>query len=225
MYSTHTGFPGPHVRSLTEELVPLANHWKNQGFGFDAICIGYLSDPAQAEAVLAVLDGLTGTVILDPAMGDHGKLYSRMTDAHVAAMKKLCQRADVVLPNVTEAAFLTGTPYETAVQAPESLPEKLKAMGPGAVVITGVAEGDTVGFVGADAGEFRYRAPYIPKQLHGTGDLFTAVFAGGYVSGKCCEEAAKLAARFVERVVDGTESVTPFGAEFEKQLPWLWGQL
>lgn len=227
--STHTAFPAPHVRSLTEDLVPMAAHWKSVGADFDAITVGYLADPHQAQEVAQVLDTFSSPVILDPVMGDHGKLYSRQTPEHVRAMAQLCRRAKYLLPNVTEAALLTGLPYRE--QPDEGYLQELTAgmleFGAEAVVITGFLwDEKTTGFAGAcrEGDAFSYRAPRIPKTLHGTGDLFAAAFAGSFLSGKAPYSAATLAAGFVERVVDATDTASAFGAEFEKVLPWLWEQ-
>lgn len=228
--STHTAFPAPHARSLTEDLVPIARHWKSVGADFDAISIGYLADPRQAGEVAQVLDLFTDTVILDPAMGDHGRLYSGQTPAHVQAMAQLCRRAKFLLPNVTEAALLTGLPYREKPE--ESYLKELTAgmleFGADAVVITGFLWDEaTTGFAGAHrtTGPFSYRAPRIPRSLHGTGDLFSAVFTGSLVAGKSPYGSAALAAGFVEQVVAATPENSPFGAEFETQLPWLWNHL
>ena len=97
--STHTGFPNPAVQPMTENLLPFAEHMESVGGSFDSICTGYLSDPQQAEVVCQVLDKFDCLKVIDPAMGDHGKLYSRMTEAHVEAMKQLCKRGDFLLPN------------------------------------------------------------------------------------------------------------------------------
>ena len=217
--STHTGFDQPYVLSLTQSIGPVADHWKSQDISFDGILIGYLSDPEQAAAVLELLDRFPGVVILDPVMGDGGKAYSRITPRHIGAMKKLCQRADVVLPNVTEAALLTGLSYEAALENPELLPEKLLALGAKDALVTGVEKDGKIGFAGRDG---LFLATQHPKRLHGTGDLFAAVFAGAFLSGKPCRESGILAAQFVGRVVENTPAVTPFGPEFETQLPWLW---
>jgi len=228
--STHTAFPGPHVRSLTEELLPVARHWKGVGAEFDTISIGYLSDPRQAQEVSQVLELFAVPVILDPAMGDHGKLYSGITEERVSAMRDLSSMAKVVLPNVTEACMLAGIPYQqqTDGQVLRTLCQALCRMKTEMVVVTGVspAEGKT-GFAGLQKGEgmFSYTADRREKSLHGTGDMFSAVFAGAYVLGRDPMESAELAAAFVERVIDNTPAATPFGAEFETQLPWLWEQL
>ena len=222
--STHTGFPAPHIRALTEDMGEICRHWQRIGASFDAISVGYLSDPAQVARVEQVLDAFPATVILDPVMGDHGKLYSRITDAHVQAMKKLIRRCDVLLPNITEAAYLTGLPYketgDTAYYA--ALLEGLSALGAKNVVLTGVSltRGKT-GFMLADGSV--YQTETLPGSFHGTGDLFAAVFTGAYAPGKALP-AATLAARFVEQVIESSEP-SPFGVAFEKHLPWLQAQL
>ena len=224
--STHTAFPNPHVRGLTGDLVPIAEHWSAIGAEFDAITVGYLADPRQAGEVSRVLDLFRAPVILDPVMGDHGKLYSRVTEDHVSAMRSLCRKAEVLLPNITEAAYLTGLPYRSTADEGylRELAEGMLAFGAKTVVITGFSwDEETTGFYGYDrcSGAFSYKARRIPKSLHGTGDLFAATFAGSFLKAADPRQAATLAAGFVERVVASTEEASPFGAEFEKELPWL----
>ena len=223
--STHTGFPDPEEVSLTEEMSAFADHWFRQGVTFDGISAGYLSHPAQAEAVGNIVEKFSCPLILDPVMGDHGKLYSRITEDHIAAEKALCAKAEVILPNVTEAAALADLPYEEAPSRAylETLAEKLLALGAKAVVITGIRwDEDHIGWYFADREErYAFRDKYIPRSFHGTGDLFAAVFAGAYLKERDVREAAVLAAQFVRRCVASTKEVTPMGVEFEKQLPWL----
>lgn len=228
--STHTGFPNPHIRSLTEDIVPSCQHFAEIGAGFDAILIGYLSDPEQAEAVAELISTFRCPVILDPAMGDHGKLYKGITQDHVSVLRDLSAMADVVLPNVTEACLLTGMPYQEQTDGHmlRMMLEKLCSRKTETVVITGVTPNQSkVGFVGIqkEEGMFSYQTDRQAKQLHGTGDMFSAVFAGAYLLGRDPMEAGELAAKFVERVLDNTSELTPFGGEFETQLPWLWEQL
>lgn len=228
--STHTGFPGPFVRDLTEDLASVRAHWQRIGAAFDAVSIGYLSDPRQAGAVEDFLDTFPAVTILDPAMGDNGKLYSRITPDHVEAMKRLARRSELVLPNVTEAAALTGLPYRDATDPSwfRQLAQALLDLGARSAIITGVslAEGKT-GFFGMDARgrEFSFQRTRVPKSFHGTGDLFSAVVTGGLMTGLDTENAARLAAEFVAVCVSGTREVTPWGVEFESRLPWLWQKL
>ena len=227
LLSTHTAFPKPHRRSLTDDLLPICDHWKSIGAEFDTVSTGYLADPEQVEAVGKVLDAFPNALhIVDPVMGDHGRLYSSITQDHVRAMKTLCARADVILPNVTEAAMLTGLPYrETADPGYyRQLLAGMENFGANAVILTGVSlEEGKLGCFGKDEqGEFSCQNEKIDRQCHGTGDLFAAVVAGAMTRGKPCREAAQLAAEFTYRVVENTPASTPFGVEFEKCLPWLW---
>ena len=228
--STHTGFPNPHIRSLTDDIVPICNHLAEVGAEFDAILIGYLSDPEQAEAVAELISTFDCPTVLDPAMGDHGRLYKGITEDHISVLRDLAAMADVVLPNVTEACLLTGIPYQEQTDGHilRMMLEKLCGRKTETVVITGVTPAESkIGFVGIhrEEGMFSYQAERNAKALHGTGDMFSAVFAGAYVQGHDPMESAQLAADFVKRVLDNTPESTPFGGAFETQLPWLWQQL
>ena len=224
--SSHTGFPNPHRRGLTEHIDPIARHWKSLNMNFDAIGVGYLADPQQAEAVKQVIDTFPALTVVDPAMGDHGKLYRSITPEQVQAMAGLCRKGNVLLPNMTEAAFLTGIPYREDPDAGylRELTAGMLSFGADAVVITGVSgKHGTIGFCGKACGEeFSYEAPCIQSQFHGTGDMFAAVLLGSMMAGHDVKAAATLAAGFVERTLAYSGAPTPHGAEFEKQLPWLW---
>lgn len=228
--STHTGFPKPHIRSLTADMDPICRHWLSVGASFDAMLVGYLSDPTQAEAVFSATTAFDCPVILDPAMGDKGKLYHGITQDHVEVMRDLASVSEVVLPNVTEAAMLTGVPYQEQTDG-HYLRMMLEMLCRGktkTAVITGVTPApEQTGFVGIqrEDGMFSYRADRRDKSLHGTGDMFSAVFAGAYLLGCDPMQAGQLAGEFVERVLDATPEVTLFGGCFETQLPWLWQQI
>lgn len=223
--STHTGFPEPYRQPM--DITAMADHWTAVGAEFDGVGVGYLANPQQAEAVEGILEKFPVFTVIDPAMGDHGRVYKGLPPEQVAAMARLCRRGDVLLPNVTEAALLTGLPYREQADMAylQELTEGMLSFGAKGVVITGLCwdEGHT-GFVGShrDLGFFTYKAPRIPRNLHGTGDMFAAVCTGALTLGQNLYAAAKLAAGFVERVVDSTETITPYGGEFESQLPWLW---
>lgn len=230
--STHTGFPNPHVVSLTEHISSFGAHFESVGVTFDTVTTGYMADPTQAKAVLPLLQAYKAqgsTVIVDPAMGDHGKLYSRLDDEHVFAMSELCKGADVLLPNLTEAALLADMPYR---EQPDGAYLRaltgslLQCYRVNAVVITGVTgkEG-TIGFCGAHRleGSFSYLTQVVPRQFHGTGDLFAAVLAGGVTRGLSVYNSGVLAADFVRRCVASTDTVSPHGVAFEAQLSHLFG--
>lgn len=225
--STHTGFPNPEIIPLTEYIDLFGSHFRSVGVSFDAVTTGYMADSAQADAVCRLLAHYRkqgSTIVVDPAMGDHGHLYSRLNDNHVDSMAKLCSQGDILLPNVTEAALLTGLPYRASVDNEYllSLAEKLLNRFPAkAVVITGVTGKDgTIGFYGSnrEGQVFSYYAPVIPRQCHGTGDLFSAVFTGSILRDGSVYDSGVLAADFVRRCVANTPEATPYGVEFETQL-------
>lgn len=229
LLSTHTAFPNPHRISLTEEIEPICRHWQEIGAGFETVSVGYLANAAQVNAVETVLDAFGSRVIIDPVMGDHGRLYKSLDESHIGAMQALCRRGHILLPNVTEAALLTGIPYRQTADPDyyRQLLAGMAAFGADAVIITGATlADDTLGFVATEKGrDFSYQAKRLPRQCHGTGDLFAAVVTGSLALGMDTEKAATLAARFVEQVLQNTPDVTPFGVEFERCLPWLWNQL
>ncbi len=228
--SSHTAFAAPYVRSMTEDILPVGAHFKTAGASFDVISVGYLSDPKQATAVETVLDLFDAVKIIDPAMGDHGKLYSGLTEDHVSAMAQLCKKGNILLPNMTEAALLTGLPYREEPDRAycEELLDEILKFGADAVILTGAcSESGKTGFAcKRKSGEaFFYETDTLPGQYHGTGDLFASVFAGAVALGKQLPDAATLAAGFVETVIKATPEPTPFGVKFESCLPWLWEQL
>ncbi len=227
--STHTGFPDPHIHPLTEDISPICRHLQQVGAEFDGILVGYLSDAQQVESVLEVAGSFDCPMILDPAMADNGKLYSGITQDHVAAIRDLSSMAQVVLPNVTEASLLTGLPYQAQTDGHylRAMLEQLCRRKTETVIITGTTGGKHTGFAGIhrQEGMFSYRADRREMGLHGTGDMFSAVFSGAYLLGSDPLEAGTLAAQFVERVLDNTPQATPFGGAFESQLPWLWKQI
>lgn len=225
--STHTAFPCPHKRSLTADIAPTVAHWKSIDARFDTILVGYLADQDQVAEVQALLACFDALKIVDPAMGDHGKLYGGITPDHAWAMRKLCCTADILLPNITEAAYLTGFPYREKADPAycQALLEGLMALGVKAVVLTGTEEEDQIGFYCRQGEEtFAYHAPRQPD-CHGTGDLFAAAFAGGLTLWGDVSRASLLAAEFVEKALEATKEKTLYGVEFERVLPWLTQQL
>ena len=145
--SAHTAFDGFVSRDLTDLLAPVSAHWQQLGLTFDALYTGYLASPAQVDFVEAFFDRFGGEHTLrfvDPVMADQGRLYAGFDDGFPEKMRRLCARADIITPNITEACLLTGTLYreqhdEDYVRA---LLEKLLAFGPRTVILTGVRPAD-----------------------------------------------------------------------------------
>ena len=148
LLSTHTGgFPGYTLTDLTDEMQPLLDHWQALDLHFDCLYSGYLGSPKQIAIVSDMFDrfGSPNTLVLvDPVMGDNGKLYSSMSPEMVPEMRKLLAKSDIVTPNLTEACFLTGRPYDPYPSPEESLAlvRDLAAMGPRHVVITSIHQPD-----------------------------------------------------------------------------------
>ena len=226
--STHTGgFGKPAVRNLTDSMASIRNHWKEAGITFDAILVGYLGSIAAIEETKAITKELLapgGKFIVDAAMADHGKLYSGFDGAYADAMKELCSLADVILPNITEAAMFAGLPYQEEMTR-EYVESLLQNMGNGDVVLTGVGFGpdETGAAIRTKNGIHYVSSPKVGRGYHGTGDLFAAAFTGAWMGGKSMEEAADIAAKFVCRCVENTFTDPNhwYGTKFETALPYL----
>ena len=231
--STHTaGFKGYTFRDLTDDMPAIKDHWVKEGIGFDAIYTGYLGSTKQIDYVSDIFEATAkdGCVkIVDPAMADNGKLYPGFDGEFVEAMKSLCAKADYVVPNVTEACFLTGIEYkEVSVYSREYVDALLKGLvelGCKNVIFTGIAyrEGHT-GVVVLENGEYSY---YEHEKLaggcHGTGDVYASAFVGALVRGKNAYEAASIAADYTLDCIRYTQSLDNhwYGAAFEPVLPKL----
>lgn len=235
LLSTHTGgFTDVHRRELTTDLEAICGHWLREELQFDAIYTGYLGSAAQIDLLMEYLPKLAGAdcrILVDPAMADHGKLYKGFDEAYAAKMVHLCEKADVLLPNVTEACILTGMPIpDTCDEAQaEVLLERLSALGPRTVVLTGIDYG--AGLTGAAIladGKFTH-CPHekLPGSCHGTGDIFTAAFAGSWMRLGELTRAVQLAGEFTMRCIRATREAPAhwYGVKFETQLPWLCRQL
>lgn len=229
--STHTaGFTGFTVRDLTDDVPGIAAHWKKEGIGFDAIYTGYLGSTQQIAYVADIMDNLGNPGcknIVDPAMADNGKLYPAFDDAYVAEMKKLCAKADILLPNITEACFLTDTPYrETYDKAyVDDLLAKLIQLGVKTVVLTGVGykPGETGVVVFENGVHSHYVHGKLENSCHGTGDVYASAFTGAYMQGFATYEAAKIAADYVVRCMLNTldDKSHWYGVKFETAIPDL----
>ena len=226
--STHTaGFSGFTVRDLTEDIPAIRAHWEKEGIRFAAVYTGYLGSTEQIAYVQEIFDTMLtaeGKKIVDPAMADNGKFYPAFDQAYVEAMKGLCAGADLLLPNITEACFLTDTPYreeydETYIRG---LLEKLTAAGAKTVVLTGV--GDTAGRTGVvvyEQGTYSYyEHEKIAKGCHGTGDVYASAFVGAYMNGKTAYDAAKIAADYTVQCIKNTQGDPDhwYGVKFETAL-------
>lgn len=225
--STHTaGFSGFTCRDLTDDIPAITSHWKKEGIDFDCIYTGYLGSTKQIDYVKKIMSSLLrekSLKVIDPAMADNGKLYPAFDMDYVKKMKSLCALADIVVPNITEACFLTGIEYKESYDKDyiESLAAALLKMGAKTVVITGVsyAKGKTGVFVkeGSSVSKY-YEHKKIAKGCHGTGDVYASAFVGALLNGKSVYKSAKIAADYTVLCIEKTHGDKKhfYGVKFEK---------
>lgn len=231
--STHTGgFGTPVFHDLTADLNPIAEHWKSFGMTFDALYTGYLGSAEQVSRVLNLFDtfGAGAFKLVDPVMADNGKLYSGFSADFPQEMKKLCARADLIVPNLTEAALLLDEPYLPGDHTEEQIAgllRRLSGICPGDIVLTGVhfdavSLGAAVYERAADTVSFAF-TPRIPAHFHGTGDIFATTLLAARLAGKPLTEAAQIAAGFTAESIHCTDPSRDrrFGVQFERALPSL----
>ncbi len=226
--STHTGgFTGYTFRDLTEDMPDILKHWEKENISFDAFYTGYLGSTKQIDYVKDIMKsvGKEGSRrIVDPAMADGGKLYPGFDDEFVSAMATLCDEADIILPNITEACFITGSEYRESYDREyiDSLISSLVKNKEKTVILTGVGfDADSTGVIVYDAGETKYyKHEKISNGCHGTGDIFASAFAGAYVKGKSSYDAAVIAADYTVDCIKETISDKThwYGAKFEPVL-------
>ena len=226
--STHTGgFTGYTFRDLTDDMPAIKDHWIKEKINFSAIYTGYLGSTKQIDYVADIMDSVATddcVKIVDPAMADNGSLYYGFDSVFVDAMKKLCAKADYVLPNITEACFLTDTEYKTEYDREyiDLLLKKLTDLGCKNIIFTGISyrEGKT-GIVIYENGEYSYyEHEKFPNSCHGTGDIYASAFVGAYVRGKSAFESAKIAADYAVECIKETAKHDNhwYGAAFEPVL-------
>lgn len=229
--STHTGgFTGWTFRDLTQDIPAIAEHWQREGIGFDGLYTGYLGSPAQAAMIEGFIDAFRpGTVFIDPAMADFGKLYAGFTMDIVEAMRSLCGKADYIVPNLTEASFLVGEDYDEGKlsdrPAIRELLGKLLDLGCQTAVITGVQFDGKEGAAALDrSGAYtEYLTEHLPVRCHGTGDVYASICFGGLMRGLPMGKALQIAADNTVRAIRATMSDDSqwYGVRFEEAIPAL----
>ena len=231
--STHTMFSGFTCKDLSDQLAPITAHWKKEQITFDAIYTGYLGTEEEIETVKGIIrDFATENtlVFVDPAMGDNGKLYPAFDEHYAKKNATLCAAADVIVPNITEACYMTGLPYREEYDESyvKELLHALTGLGCRTAILTGVSlqPGKTgaMGYDSADGTYFAYQNDRIPTQYHGTGDIFSSVAVGALMRGLRREDAIKVAADYTARTIDVTRQNPQepwYGVDFEATIPEL----
>jgi pyridoxine kinase len=235
IFSTHLGgFKDIAFCDFTDRMPAFYRHWKQEGITFDCIYSGFLASEQQIDTVTHFIDEFSGNqplVLVDPVMGDEGRLYSVYTPTMQEHMKRLVSKADIITPNFTEACFLLGERYEEQVVEPERLKQwliRLADFGPSIVIVTGIPlinqQIMNIGYE-RESGSFQeVVCEHIPARYPGTGDIFASVVAGALLYKLSLPVAMKLAADFVATAIKATfVAGTPAreGVLLESALPRL----
>ncbi len=224
--STHTGgISGYTYRDLTEDMRPVMKHWKSLDIKFDAIYTGFLGSFEQLDIVKEFFDAFRqedNLILVDPVMGDNGELYTVFTREFAAGMRMLCQKADIIVPNLTEAALLLDEPYHPGPYTHayiESLLRKLGALGPQKVVLTGVYfKEDELGAATYDRTTDTIDYVFtqkIPGYYHGTGDVFASALLSALLNDFSLIDAATDSIRRTYKA----KTDYRFGVNFEQSFP------
>ena len=229
--STHTGgFKGFTFRDLTDDMPSIQKHWISEGIKFDAIYTGYLGSIKQVAYVKNILDTMgneNSMKIVDPAFADNGKLYSIFNDEYVNAMKTLIPSADLLIPNVSEACFLSNTEYKETYDEEyiNLLFNKLANLGAKTIVLTGVSyTPETTGVAVYENGKVEYyQHEKISKGCHGTGDVYASAFTGALMNDFSVFDSAKIGADYTLQCIKNTlgDSAHWYGVKFETAIPYL----
>lgn len=232
LLSTHTGgFTDYTFCDLSDEMIPISEHWKREAVHFDGIYSGYLASADQEKTLERIIETLADEetkIIVDPVMADNGEYYSNHGEEMCLAFRRLCTMADIITPNITEASLLTDNEYREGPHDEkyiDRLLAGLKKYCNGVIAITGVqTEIGSVGVVVLDTqSNEKYIAmkPVAPGIFYGTGDIFASAFASLVIRGVNLSDAMQTAVSLVSDSIDRTvKRGTPrkYGVDFEGVL-------
>lgn len=229
--STHTAFDKFTFFDLTDQLKTIADTWTELNIGFDAIYTGYLGSFEQLNFVNKFFDDFKSentSIFIDPVMADNGKLYKGFTQEFADNMAKLCSRADLILPNLTEASFMLHLPYKEDYDEEyiKDVLLKLTDLGAKSAALTGISfEDDKIGVYMYNSETKEYYYYYnekFPITYHGTGDIFASSALGAYMRGMTMEESLSVAVDYtlecIKCTMNDPERRT-YGVNFEEALP------
>lgn len=230
--SAHTGFPNFFFDDYTPRMRAYMNHWKELNIEFDGICTGFLGSTEQIDIVIEFIEIFkksNTTVIVDPVMGDYGRIYSTYTKEMCDEMKRLMKYADLMTPNLTEACMLLDIPYPDKNLTPielENIAKNLCNHGPSKIVITGLQHnGNIQNFIYEIGKAYTIiNVDKIGEDRSGTGDIFTSIVAANTVKGEDLVTSVEKATSFISKAIEYTEKLnTPVhdGICFEEYLTEL----
>ncbi len=223
-----------HIKDLTDDMTPYLAHWKRVGIHFAGIYTGYLGSVRQMDIMREFISSYERektTVIIDPVLGDSGRLYQAFDENMCAGMRSFVKNANIITPNLTEAAILLNEEYPDGILSDKQVKEwlkRLREMGPGFVVMTGIRIGEdkiaNVCYDGEKDAFFKVVSDYVPVFFPGTGDVFSSVLTADVITGKGVAQGMRDAAEFVSRCIKTTlpDCVdVREGVFIERELHWL----
>lgn len=231
--STHTGgFTGYTFRDFTDDILPVARHWQSAGISVDAVYTGYLGSKEQVSIVIEAIKLIKkekAPVIVDPVMADHGRLYGGFPDDFPMEMKKLCRHADIITPNITEAAFMLGREYKEGPYDKAYIEDLLKGLSEithSKIVLTGVwFDNRRIGAACFDGEKTDYIfSERIETTYHGTGDVFASTLVAAYMNGLDLKGATRVAVDFTCACINRTwrdHKEMKYSVNFEAEIPNL----
>lgn len=228
--STHTAFPSFTFCDLTDEIEKISDTFERLNIDFDAIYTGYLGSHRQLGLVSDFLDRHKGgVVVIDPVMADNGRLYTGFTPEFAASMAALCAKADLIIPNITEASFMLGVPYNPDYDEEyvRDILKKLCGLGCKCAALTGISlQEDRIGVYSYNSDTdtyFSYFNEKLPAAFHGTGDVYASATLGAMMRGFTTEESLAIAVDFTLLAMKKTledENHRFYGVNFEQALPY-----
>ena len=205
--SNHTGYDKYFFDDYTDKMERFTENWKEYNMKFDCIYSGFLGSERQIEIAENFFDTFREKdtkILVDPVMGDDGKLYSTYTHQMCDSLKRLIRYADVVTPNVTEASILSGIEYkgdDIPLEEARKMALAICDYGTKNVVITGIKRGnDAINYIYGDEGEHEYKSPMVPVYYSGTGDVFASLVCGFLAKGKPICDGVEFATEFIQKV-------------------------
>jgi pyridoxine kinase len=214
--SSQTGFESYSCLDLTPQMPEFINQWEKLGTEFDAIYTGFLGSEQQIDVVIDFITRFKKSdtwVAVDPVMGDNGRLYPIYSNSMCDNMKRLISHADIVMPNITEAAFLAGWQHpilEARSSDIINIAKCISQLGPQKIIITGATHEDTVknyAFDFSQGLQFETCSGFNHKTYSGTGDIFASIICGSILNGEDLKTAVIKASAFVEKSVNYTSSI------------------
>ena len=230
--STHTAFPKFTFRDLTDEIEPITDVFSELGIDFDAVYTGYLGSERQLSLVDKMFSDFGGEgkiILVDPVMADNGKLYTGFTEEFAESMAKLCGKADLIIPNLTEASFMLGIEYNPDYNEDyiRYILKKLTGLGCKRAALTGISLSDgKIGVYFYDSVKDTYYSYFnelLPVSYHGTGDIFASATLGALMRGMSYEDSLSLATDYTLECMKCTmrdENRRFYGVNFEEALPF-----